>query len=66
MEHTGEFGNAATSLDAMRAQLERRGFEVVSDLGAGELAGKYLLRSDGSLDGEPTPYWRVLHAVVRE
>ena len=44
----------------------QRGFDVVSDLGARELADRYLLRSDGSLDGEPTPYWRIMHAVVRE
>ena len=43
-----------------------RGLDLVSDLGAGELARRYLVKSDGSLDGQPTPYWRVVHAVVRE
>ncbi len=44
----------------------QRGLAVVSELGASELARRYLSKSDGSLDGEPTPYWRVVHAVVRE
>ena len=48
------------------AFVTRRGFDVISDLGTRELAGRYLVKSDGSLDGEPTPYWRVAHAVVRE
>jgi methyltransferase (TIGR00027 family) len=44
----------------------RRGLDVISDLGAEELAGKYLVKSDGSLDGKPTPYYRIIHAVVRK
>ncbi len=44
----------------------RRGLDLVSDLGARELASRYLVKSDGSLDGQPTPYWRVVHAVVKE
>lgn len=44
----------------------QRGLRVISDLGAKELAGKYLVRSDGSLDGKPTPYCRIIHAVVRK
>ena len=43
-----------------------RGFNVVSDLGAGELAQRYLLRSDGSIDGKPTPYFRIMHAVIKK
>jgi methyltransferase (TIGR00027 family) len=43
----------------------RRGFRVVSDLGAKELAQRYLVRSDGKLDGQPTPYFRILHAVLK-
>lgn len=42
-----------------------RGFGVVLDLGAGELTQRYLVRSDGSIDGKPTPYFRIMHAVVR-
>ncbi|MDJ0848523.1 MAG: SAM-dependent methyltransferase [Myxococcota bacterium] len=46
--------------------VNRCGLDFVSDLGAGELASRYLVRSDGSLDGQPTPYWRVVHAAVSE
>ena len=44
----------------------QRGLRVISDLGADELALKYLVRSDGTLDGRPTPYCRIIHAVVRK
>ncbi len=43
---------------------DRRGFKVIADLGARELAGKYLIRSDGKLDGKPTPYVRIAYAGV--
>ncbi len=43
----------------------KRGLHVISDLDANELAIKYLVKSDGSLDGKPTPYCRIIHAVVR-
>ena len=43
----------------------QRGLSVISDLGARELADKYLIKSDRSVDGKPTPYCRVLHAMVR-
>jgi methyltransferase (TIGR00027 family) len=43
---------------------DRRGFKVIADLGARELAGKYLIRSDGNLDGKPTPYVRIAYAGV--
>ncbi len=43
-----------------------RGFDVISDLDAGQLAQRYLVRSDGTVDGRPTPYVRILHAVVKE
>jgi methyltransferase (TIGR00027 family) len=43
-----------------------RGFSVVSDLGAGELAQRYLVRSDGGIDGKPTPYFRIMHAVLNK
>ncbi len=42
----------------------RRGFKVIADLGAKELAGQYLIRSDGKLDGKPTPYIRIAYAGV--
>lgn len=42
-----------------------RGFKVIADLGAGDLANRYLVRSDGSLDGKPAPYFRIMHAVVK-
>jgi len=43
---------------------DRRGFAVIADLGAKELAGQYLLGSDGELDGKPTPYVRIAYAGV--
>ena len=46
--------------------LTQRGLDVISDLGAEELARRYLVKSDGSLDGIPTPYYRIIHAVVRK
>jgi methyltransferase (TIGR00027 family) len=41
-----------------------RGLRLISDLGATELAGKYLVKSDGSIDGKPTAYCRIMHAAV--
>jgi len=46
--------------------MARRGLRVISDLGTKDLAGRYLVKSDGSLDGTPTPYRRIVHAVVSE
>ena len=43
-----------------------RGLGVISDLGPGELAQRYLVRSDGKIDGKPTPYFRIMHAVVEK
>jgi methyltransferase (TIGR00027 family) len=42
-----------------------RGFGVLSDLDAGQLARRYLVRSDGTLDGRPVPFVRIMHAVVK-
>lgn len=42
-----------------------RGFGVLSDLDAGQLARRYLVRSDGTLDGKPVPFVRIMHAVVK-
>lgn len=44
--------------------VKKHGFKVISDLGAEELAKKYLVRSDGAIDGKPTPYMRIMHAEV--
>lgn len=41
------------------------GFSVISDLGAKELAQRYLVGSDGKIDGQPTPYVRIMHAVLK-
>ena len=60
--HPWKFGIAPGKAGAF---VTRRGFEVISDLGSGELAQRYLLRSDGSIDGKPTPYVRMVHAVVK-
>ena len=42
----------------------RHGLKVISDLGPKELAKRYLVRSDGSIDGAPTAFVRVMHARV--
>ena len=46
--------------------VSKRGFGVVSDMGAKELAGRYLVCSDGKVDGQPTPYFRMMHAVLEK
>lgn len=46
------------------AFFDLRGLKVIADLGAKELAEKYLIRSDGKLDGKPTPYVRIVYAGV--
>jgi len=46
------------------AFFDSRGFKVITDLGAEELADKYLMGSDGEVDGKPTPYVRVAYAGV--
>ncbi len=40
------------------------GLDVKIDLGPKEMAQKYLVRKDGSLDGLPSSYFRLMHAVV--
>jgi methyltransferase (TIGR00027 family) len=61
--HPWKFGIAK---DKAGEFVTSRGFGVISDLGSGELAQRYLVRSDGSIDGKPTPYVRILHAVVKK
>jgi methyltransferase (TIGR00027 family) len=61
--HPWKFGIAK---DKSGEFVASRGFGVVSDLGADELSQRYLVRSDGSIDGKPTPYLRIMHAVVKE
>ena len=62
-EEPWKFGIAEGQTAEFVAQ---RGLRVISDLGAEELARKYLVKSDGSLDGRPTPYFRIVHAVVKK
>ena len=45
--------------------VEARGFGVLSDLDAKQLARRYLTRSDGTIDGLPTAYVRIMHAVIK-
>ena len=61
--HPWKFGIAE---DKAGEFVTSRGFGVVSDLGAGELTQRYLIRSDGSIDGKVTPYLRMMHAVVKK
>lgn len=43
---------------------DRRGFKIITDFGPKELVGNYLIRSDGKMDGKPTPYVRIAYAEV--
>jgi len=45
--------------------VESRGFSVLSDLDAGQLAHRYLVRSDGTFDGKPLSFVHIMHAVVK-
>ncbi len=40
------------------------GLKFISDLGAKELTKRYLILSNGEVDGKATPWWRVTHARV--
>jgi methyltransferase (TIGR00027 family) len=42
--------------------LSRHGLELISDLGPAELERRYLIRSDGSLDGRPFGFISIAHA----
>jgi methyltransferase (TIGR00027 family) len=42
----------------------QRGLKIIADIGPKELAGQYLVGSDGKLDGKPTPYVRIAYAGV--
>jgi methyltransferase (TIGR00027 family) len=45
--------------------VDQRGLEVLSDLGTDELTKRYLVRSDGSIDGPTAPSaMRIMHASV--
>jgi hypothetical protein len=61
MENPLKFGIAKGQANEFVTQ---RGLKVISDLGSEELAQKYLVRSDGTIDGNPTAYERIMHASV--
>lgn len=61
--HPWKFGIA---LDKAGEFADSHGFSVVSDLGADDLAQRYLVRSDGTIDGKPTDFVRIMHAVVKK
>jgi methyltransferase (TIGR00027 family) len=44
--------------------VQARGLAVVEDIGAQELKQRYLIRSNGTPDGEPAPYYRIMHLTV--
>jgi methyltransferase (TIGR00027 family) len=44
--------------------VKQSGLAAISDLGPDELVKKYLIRSDGSLDGQPSSWFRIMHATV--
>ena len=64
MKAAGEPWKFGIPEDKAAAFMTRRGFKVISDLGSSELAQKYLVRSDGEIDGKPTAFVRVMHAAV--
>ncbi len=41
-----------------------RGLKLISELGPKELANKYLVRSNGKIDGKPISWCRLIHARV--
>jgi methyltransferase (TIGR00027 family) len=49
---------------ALATLLQRHGLEPISDLGPAELERRYLIRSDGSLDGRPFGFISIAHARV--
>lgn len=61
--HPWKFGIASGKADEF---VTSRGFGVLSDLGAAELEKRYLVRSDGAIDGKVTPYFRIMHAVLKK
>lgn len=61
--HPWKFGIAK---DRAAEFVTSRGFSVVSDVGAGDLARRYLMRSNGKLDGKPSPYVRIMHAAIKK
>ncbi len=42
-----------------------RGLTLLSDLSPKDLTRKYLVRSDGTIDGEPSSYVRIIHAAIK-
>jgi methyltransferase (TIGR00027 family) len=52
--------------DRAAAFVSQHGLDVVSDLDAQDLAHRYLIRSDGTIDGKPTAFVRIMHAVVEK
>ncbi len=64
METSGEIWKFGIAEGKAEEFVTQRGLKVISDLGAKELAQRYLVRSDGSLDGKPTAYVRIMHAAV--
>jgi len=46
------------------AFVEKCGLQVVSDMGPREMVQNYLIRSDGQPDGQPSSFFRLMHAAV--
>ncbi len=63
LDHPWKFGIAQEKAGEFA---DSHGFSVVSDLGADDLAQRYLVRSDGTIDGKPTAFVRIMHAVVKK
>ena len=47
-----------------RTFVEKCGLQIKSDMGPEDMAKHYLTRSDGELDGTPSSFYRLMHAVV--
>jgi methyltransferase (TIGR00027 family) len=52
------------NLDTVQSFFDSCGLEVISNVGTSELTKMYLIGSDGTLDGQASNYYRIVHARV--
>ena len=64
VEELGEPCRFGIEEGELSALLARHGLELVSDLGPEELERRYLIRSDGTVDGRPFGFISIAHARV--
>ena len=68
MELAGEpfRGGLPDRVQAVETYINSCGLEVLSNIGHEGLTWMYLIGSDGKPDGQPSPYYRIVHARVPE